>query len=439
MGTDAAITPATRRALRRFRVIQKLVALEWPMRLVDPIMGGFNPFLPAYRDNPYPTFKRLRERSPVLFHPVFRSFILTRHADCVRVLKDARFSVDRASTPLFRALDPERTLGPAVAASIKRSLLMLDPPDHTRLRKLVVKAFTPRVVERLRPRITEIVNDLLDAAERRGTLELIRDFAYPLPVIVIAEMLGIATRDRDRFKRWSDDLSALLDPFRLPTGLAQVRRAHEEMSEYFARVFDERRRAPQGDLVSALATVEEDGQRLDATDLLSITSLILGAGHETTTNLIANGVLALLRHPAEARRLVEQPGIAESAVDELLRYDSPVQMTDRIALDDCEVGGRRVLAGQIVGVMIGAANRDPAAYPDPDRLDLARTGEPHVAFGQGLHYCIGAALARVEAQIALPALFRRFPGLSAGPDALRYRASLVLRGPVALPLRIREA
>lgn len=436
MGTDAAVTPATRRALRRFRVIQKLVALEWPMRIVDPVMGGFNPFLPAYRQDPYPIYKRLRARNPVCFHPIFRSFILTRHADCERVLKDARFSVDRASTPLFRALDPDRTLGPEVAATLRRSLLMLDPPEHTRLRKLVVKAFTPRVVEQLRPRIAHIVDGLLGDMERRGETELIRDFAYPLPVIVIAEMLGVPTADRERFKRWSDDLSVLLDPFRIPTGIDAVRRAHEEMSAYFSRVFTERRREPRDDLVSALVTVEEGGQRLDEIDLLAITSLILGAGHETTTNLIANGTIALLRHPGERRRLVEDPEIAASAVEELLRYDSPVQMTDRIALDDCEIAGRRVTRGQIVGVMIGAANRDPAVYPDPDRLDLARQGEPHLAFGQGLHYCIGAALARVEAQIALPALFARFPRLTGNPDQVKYRASLVLRGPEALPLRV---
>jgi cytochrome P450 len=276
----------------------------------------------------------------------------------------------------------------------------------------------------------------LDQVAARGELELIGDLAYPLPVIVIAEMLGVPSEDRAAFKRWSDELAALLEPFLLPGRVREVRRAFDELSRYFRRVFAERRREPKDDLVSSLVVVEEEGGKLDEAELLSVTALLLGAGHETTTNLIANGVIALLRHPRELERLREHPELARSAVEELLRFDSPVQLTDRLALEDCRIGGHAIRAGDSVWVMIGAANRDPRVFPDPDQLDIGRGDNRHIAFGHGIHFCLGAALARLEAEIALPALLSRFPRVSGDLDRLTYKNSIVLRGPVTLPLRI---
>lgn len=431
---NETLTPE--RTLRKLRFLQRMVELEWPMRLANPLMGGFNPFVASYRQNPYPHYRRLRERAPVRFHPLLKVWLASGHAECVDVLRSPNFSVNRTNTPLFHALDPERTLGPELARVATQNLLMLDPPEHTRIRKLVSKAFTPRVVEALRPRIEHVVTELLDRVAARGELELIRDLAYPLPVIVIAEMLGVPSEDRAAFKRWSDELAALLEPFLLPSRVTDVRRAFDELARYFRRVFEERRREPKEDLVSSLVLVEEEGGKLDEAELLGVTALLLGAGHETTTNLIANGVIALLRHPEQLQKLREHPELARSAVEEILRFDSPVQLTDRLALRDCRVGGHSIRAGESVWVMIGAANRDPRVFPDPERLDVARGDNRHIAFGHGIHFCLGAALARLEAELALPALFARFPRLGADLERVTYGNSVVLRGPIALPLRI---
>jgi pimeloyl-[acyl-carrier protein] synthase len=312
---------------------------------------------------------------------------------------------------------------------------MLDPPDHTRLRRLVNKAFTPRVAESLRPRVMGLVDELLDAVASRREMELVHDLAYPLPVIVIAALLGVPSEDRDRFKEWSDTLTALLDPLQANRGLEPCQRAYEELTVYMRGVFEARRREPRDDLISALVAVEEQGEKLDETDLQALVMLILGAGHETTTNLIANAVLALLRHPAERRRLQDDPALIATAVEEFLRYDSPVQATDRVALEDCEIGGRPFRAGSTALMLLGSANRDPARFADPDRLDLGRTDNDHLSFGHGIHFCLGAALARVEAQVAVNALLARFPDLDGETAPRHWKRSLVLRGPTALRVR----
>jgi cytochrome P450 len=319
---------------------------------------------------------------------------------------------------------------------ILRSLLMLDPPDHTRLRGLVNRAFTPRVVEQLRPRIQQIVDELLDVAAAGGEMDLVRDLAYPLPVTVIAELLGVPAEDRDRLKRWSDELTVVIDPIGSGRSVESAAGAYAELSAYFEAVFEDRRLRPRDDLVSALVAAEQEGERLRGAELLALCALILGAGHETTTNLIGNAVLALLRHPGERKRLQDDPSLMESAVEEFLRYDSPVQATDRVASEDCEIGGQRIEAGRFVAVLIGAANRDPARFPEPDRLELGRADNRHLSFGQGVHYCLGAGLARVEAEIAIGSLLRRFPDVSGSADPPGYVPSLTLRGPTALPLSL---
>jgi cytochrome P450 len=414
-------------------LIETLVRWEWPMRALAPLIGAFNPFHPAYRADPYAAYRRLQSS-----HPVYRSrllrggCVLSRYDDIVAVLGDSRFSVDRSKATLFKRLDPFRGLSGDFVEAIQATLLMQDPPAHTRLRRLVNKAFTPRVVESLRPRIQGLVDEILDEVRSRREMDLVAELAYPLPVTVIAELLGVPTRDRDRVKRWSDALVVLLDPLQAEGGLGGAEAAFRELAAYMRDLFADRRRAPREDLISALVGVEDQGQTLGETELLALCFLILGAGHETTTNLIGNAVLALLRNPAERRRLQDDPSLAPRAVEEFLRYDSPVQATDRVATCDVDVVGLPVRQGAVVLCLLGAANRDPARFSDPDRLDLGRTENQHVAFGYGAHFCLGAALARTEAQIALGSLLRAFPDLDGDRDAGQWRKSVVLRGPSAL-------
>ena len=297
------------------RLLQRLIQLEWPVRLLSPLLGKFNPFAPEFRSDPYPQYRALRSSHPVYFSPLLRGWFLTRYRDVVRVLQDPRFSVDRRQSTVFRRLNAFGSLRPDFALAITRNLLMLDPPDHTRLRRLVNKAFTPRRVEGLRPRIQRIVDELLEAQRDTREMDLIRDLAYPLPVIVIAEMLGVPPEDRAVFKSWSEELVALLDPLQGENGLQSAERAYVELTDYFRAIFVRRRQEPKDDLVSALVAVEEQGDTLNETELLSLCMLILGAGNETTTNLIANAVLALLRHPDERRRLQSDPALMSSAVE----------------------------------------------------------------------------------------------------------------------------
>ncbi len=420
-----------------FRILAFLVRHPGLLRLVDPWFGLYNPLRSAHRRDPYPQYRALRERAPVYLHPLLGIWFLTRYEDGAGVLRDARFLADRTRSNLFRRRDPFAALPPAMREGILRSLLMLDPPDHTRLRGLVNRAFTPRVVEQLRPRIQALVDEALDAAAPRGEMDLVRDLAYPLPVTVIAELLGVPADDRERLKRWSDDLTVVIDPIGAGRSVETAAGAFQELSAYFETIFEARRQHPRDDLVSALVAAEQEGERLRGTELLSLCALILGAGHETTTNLVGNAVLALLRHPGERKRLQDDPGLIESAVEEFLRFDSPVQATDRVASEDCEIGGQRIEAGRFVAVLIGAANRDPARFPEPDRLDLGRADNRHLSFGHGVHYCLGAPLARVEAQIAVGTLLRRFPDLEGPTEPPGFLPSLTLRGPTALPLSLR--
>ena len=421
--------------LSLLRLFQTLIRWQWPIRLLNPLLGDFNPFLPEFRVDPYPFYRALQEKHRVyVSRALGGTCVVSRYDDIAAVLSDPRFSVDRPQADVFRRLQPFRGLSPDFTRAILSTLLMTDPPAHTRLRRLVNKAFTPRVVERLRARVQGLVDELLDAAAARGGMELVHELAYPLPVIVIAELLGIPVDDRARFKEWSDMLAVLLDPLQAVDGLAPTERAYGEIAAYMRPIFAERRRAPREDLISALVAVEDEGQTLSETELLSLVMLILGAGHETTTNLIANAVLALLRNPVERRRLQDDPALIGSAVEEFLRFDSPVQMTDRVATIDCEVAGRPIRKGAVVALLLGAANRDPARFADPDRLDLGRPDNHHLSFGHGAHFCLGAALARVEAQITIATLLRRFPDLDGERDPREWKRSLVLRGPTALRL-----
>lgn len=419
-----------------FRIFAFLVRHPGLLRLIDPWMGEYNPIRPSHRRDPYPQYHSLRSRAPVYLHPRFGVWFLSRYEDVVALLRDPRFIANRTRSAAFQRRDPFAGLPAELREGIEKSLLMTDAPDHTRMRNLVNKAFTPRVVERLRPRVEELVDEQLERVARAGEMELLADLAYPLPVTVIAELMGVPTEDRVKFKEWSVALRVLVDPIATMGGIEPAIRAYEEMSAYFREQFAERRDSPRDDLMTALVAAEEGGERLDEVELLALCALILGAGHETTTNLIGNSVLALLRNPGERKRLQDDPGLIESAVEEFLRYDSPVQVTDRVASEDCEIDGHEIPAGTFVATLLGAANRDPARFPDPDRLDIGRDDGRHVSFGQGPHFCPGAHLARMEAQIAIGALLRRFPDLDGPTEPAAWVPSMVLRGPTALPLSL---
>jgi cytochrome P450 len=316
-------------------------------------------------------------------------------------------------------------------------MLDRDPPDHTRLRGLVSKAFTPRVVEALRPHIQTIVDGLLDRVRGAGKMDLVEDFAYPLPVIVICEMLGVPLEDRERFKTWGLDIARGLDAIWLPPDSDVARRsvaARHELAEYFRDLIGRRRTEPRADLLSGLIAAEEAGDKLSEEELLATCILLLVAGHETTVNLIGNGTLALLRNPDQLERLRRQPDLIGAAVEELLRYDGPVQRTARIPSEDVVIGGRTIPKGEMVMPFMGAADRDPAQFPDPDRLDIARADNRHLAFGWGIHFCLGAPLARVEGQIAIGTLVRRLPDLALATERPEFRQSLTLRGLSSLPV-----
>src|SRR5438445_2128904 len=311
-----------------------------------------------------------------------------------------------------------------------------DPPSHTRLRSLVNKAFTPRVVEDLRPRIEALVDELLEDIGRRGAMEVISDYAYPIPITVIAEMLGVPRADRDIFRQWTQKIAVNLDPIRTPEQEATALEAGLRLRGYFSDILRERRKQRGADLISGLIHAQEESDSLSDEEILTMCNLLLIAGHETTVNLIGNGLLALLRHPEQRQRWQQDEGLARTAVEELLRFDSPVQLTGRVALEDLEVDGCTVRKGQAMVLLLGAGNRDPEQFANPEDLDLGREPNPHLSFGAGIHFCLGAPLARLEGQIALDRLVRRFPGMSLTQNEVGWRATVVLRGLKALPVTV---
>ena len=417
------------------RLLQWLVRRDWLLRLLSPAIGLFNPFLTENRRDPYPAYARIRERAGIYRAP-FGMFLASRYDDVAALLRDPRLSADRSQAPPFRLLRWANRDAPDFVNLIDRNLLNLDGTDHARIRGLVNKAFTPRRVAALRPRIEAIVDEHVSAIARHGECELVRDLAHPLPVIVIAELLGVPLSDREQFRGWSNGVVQIIDPLNAERGMARAKEAATALAAYFREMLALRRAEPRDDLLSAMILAEQDGRVLDERDLLSLSTLLLAAGHETTTNLIANAVLALLRFPDQAERLRAEPALLPSAVEEFLRFDSPVQFTDRVAVVDVELGGHLVRRGRPVGLLLAAANHDPAQFAAPHRLDVGRTENRHLAFGGGPHFCLGAPLARLEAELALGALLRRFAKLEGDPNAVRYRPSVLLRGPLELPLRV---
>jgi cytochrome P450 len=403
-----------------------------PQRALERLVGevcGRSTADPGFRADPHPDYHRLRAEGPVLHVPDIGEWLVTGYEESLAILRDPRFSSNGAHRRWPAGMAPTE---PSLFSTDSGStvLLFLDPPDHTRIRKLVSKAFTPRTVERLRPRVTEIVDEALDQAERDGGIDVVGDLGYTVPVTVICELMGVPVADRHLFAGWSSDASRLLDGFSLTAeeftravgGAAQV-------VNYFNGLFEERRRQPADDLVSALLAAEEAGDRLSEAELRSIAVLLFIAGHETTMNLIGNGTWALLRHPEQLARLHEDPSRAASAVEELLRFDGPVHVTGRIPTEDVEVGGHQFSAGDQVVVLLAAANRDPRRFESPDQLDLGRPDNHHLTFSQGMHYCLGAALARLEGAVTFGRLAERFGDrMTVETEPVTYRDHFVLRG-----------
>ena len=384
---------------------------------------AYNPLSDEVATDPYAVYRRLREKDPVHRMRLVDAWVLTRYEDADAMLRDhQRFAAEGR-----RFHDTGLT-----------TMLDIDPPDHTRLRSLVSRAFTPRSVSRWHERVQEITDRLLDAVADHDRIDLIAALGYPLPVTVIAEMLGVPAEDMDRFEGWSNDIALIVEPILSPAQVESVRRATEEIFAYFETIVEARRHEPRDDLVSALLAAEEEGDRLTREELLSTMLLILIAGNETTRNLIGNGMLALLRHPDQLQRLRDTPELLESAVDELLRYDSPVQLDGRVVREDLEMGGKRLRAGQKAIALLGAANRDPAAFQDPDTLDFERKEKSHLSFGRGIHYCLGASLALLEARIAFRCLLDRFVSIRLAAEP-RHRDGIVLRGLESLWIEVERA
>ena len=391
---------------------------------------------PEFKGNPYPFYARLRAEAPVyrITLPTRETaWLITRYDDVAAVLKDERFVKDTANalTPRQAARQPWFR---KIFKSLKRNMLNQDPPHHTRLRALVNKSFTPRLVEQMRGRIQRLTDDLLDVVQGKGHMELIRDYALPLPTTIISEMLGVPASDRHQFHRWSN---AVMSAAHSTWGLVKAVPNALLLMRYLRKFIDKRRADPQDDLVSALAQAEEAGDKLSEDELLAMVFILLVAGHETTVNLIGNGTLALLEHPDQMERLRDDPALIKPAVEELLRYASPVDTaTERYAREDVTIAGVTIPRGDMVYVVIASANRDERQFPNPDSLDIAREPNKHLAFGLGAHFCVGAPLARLEGQIAISTLLRRVSDLrlAVPSQVLRWRRGLLLRGLEALPV-----
>jgi cytochrome P450 len=392
-------------------------------------------FTPEFHADPHPLYHELRAEGPLVTIAGFESWLATGYEVVACLLRDGRF---RSGFPRDSAEGPDAEWAqksPTTFHTFQRMMLLAHGADHARLRGLVSRAFTPRMVERLRPRIQKLVDELLDAASGRDEIDLIRDFAYPLPVTVIAELFGVPTEDAEKLKRWSVPLAQILDGMTRSSKLLEAEEAALEMRDYLRVQFGRHRAQPGEDLLDGLLAARDEGDRLSEDELFGACMLLLLAGHETTTNLIGNGVLALLRQRGQWERLCRDPGLAPGAVEECLRFDGPVQFTSRRPTLDVEVFGQRIPEEQEVVLVLAAANRDPARFPDPDRLDIGRRDDAHLSFGHGMHFCLGASLARLEATLAFGALARRLPKLELATDDVRWRPGFAIRALTALPVR----
>ena len=385
---------------------------------LDQLQSFYHAKLP----DPYPVYHQLRSEDPVHWSDLIGAWILTRYEDVKAVANDPRFSSVRAHYFMDQLPETAQQRLRPLGHQLALWLIHLDPPDHTRIRSLVHKAFAPRVVAGLRIRIHQIVNELLDEVQEAGAMDVMREFAYPLTAAVIAELLGIPPEDRTQFSQWSDSINGFVGAAHVTTRRAELaQQSMLELMEYLHDLIEQRRRSPKDDFMTSLIAVEEEGDKLNEEELLALCVLLLFAGHETTANQIGNAVLALLRNPDQLEKLRRKPALITSTVEELLRYDSSVQRIGRVATEDVDICGRRVQQGEFVAAMLGAANRDPIHFGEYDKLDIERALNNHLSFGYGKHYCIGAPLARLEIEIAINTILSRFPSLRLqGPEVEWY-------------------
>lgn len=391
---------------------------------------------PEIRADPYPFYTELRSQDPIHWDESLGFWVLTRYADIAAVYADPRFSRAQGLRRGYERLpEAEQKIAEPVYRSFSKTMFYSDPPYHTRLRGLVNNAFTPNAVEQMRSYVQQTVDQLLEAVQARGEMDAIRDLAHPLPIMVVAQMLGLPAQERLRFKQWSDDLFAILGSVpHAPELMERAARSLAELTEYLTTLSDARRRQPQNDLISALVRVVEKGERLTQEELIANVTILLSAGHETTSNLIGNGLLALLRHPDQMQKLHENPDLIASAVEEMMRYDNPVQIAYRSAAEDVEIGGKCIRKGNLVNSILAAGNRDPERFSEPDRFDIRRDEGRHLGFGLGIHFCLGAPLVRLEAQIAFDTILRRFPALHLATDHWEWQEHPIFRGVKSLPL-----
>jgi hypothetical protein len=396
----------------------------------------YKPNDPAFLADPFPLYRRLRDEDPVHWSPRLKAWVLTRYDDVKRVCLDSSMSSDRLR-PFFATLPPPEAQRVAeLARYLTLWMVFRDPPEHTRLRRLAAKVFHVRSIHALRPNVERLTNSLLDALDGKKEFDFIADFAGPLPALVIIDMLGAPREELARLKHLSDEMALFIGSARdAPEKYERASAATREMAGIFRELVSARRAAPQRDLLSELVAIDEGGDRLTEDELVATCILLLFAGHETTTHHLANGLLALMRFPDQLERLRSDPAIAPAAVEELLRYDGPIGAQVRIVQEPHRLHGKTLRAGERVFLLMNAANRDPRAYPDPDRLDLERNGVPHLTFGFGAHICLGFPLARLEGQVALPAVLARWRRLALVTEALEWMDSMVLRGMKAMPLR----
>ncbi|WP_028611662.1 cytochrome P450 family protein [Paenibacillus harenae] len=380
--------------------------------------------------NPYPAYSEIRDQDPVyrfLLPNGHYAWMITRYDDAVDVLNDTRFVTNPPFENHAQAEEPHKEI-------ISRNLLSVNPADHRRLRRLIQKAFTPRMIERLRGRIEEISNELLDQVQDKGEMNLIEDYAFPLPIMVICEMLGVPIEDQDKFHEWSN---VIMEGFNNPTFEEQSEAVMIAFVDYLQDLIARRRSQLQEDLISDLLSVEDEGDILSEQELYALVFVLIIAGHETTVNLIGNGVLALLEHPEQKEKLQLQPELILGAIEEMLRYNGPAEVSNiRWVTDDVEIRGKRIRKGEMLFISFASADRDPEQFADPDTFDITRAANNHIAFGKGVHYCLGAPLARLEGEIAISALLRRMPGLrlKTASDDLAWRPGMIIRGVKEIPV-----
>ena len=390
-----------------------------------PIAGRPNRLDPATVHDPYPRYEQLRSEDPVHWNEGIQVWVLTRYQDVLDALRNPHLSSVTIPTLLRQTGSGDE----ALEKIFLDMMLFSDPPDHTRLRSLANKAFTPTVLAGIRSQIQDTVDRLLDDVQERGSMEVISDLAYPLPSVVISELLGVADGDLERFKKWTNVIAAFLGNIReVEDNIGPARESVAELNRFLKETIAKRRAEPKDDLLSALVTAEDQGDSFSEDELYSMCIMLIFAGHETTTNLIGNGILALIENPSQLELLRNQPSLIESTVEEIIRHNGPVQSISRIALEDLQIGNKQIANGDRISLTLGAANRDPERFSDPDRFNIERTDGRHIGFGFGIHFCLGAALARMEGQAAIGSVVSRMPELALGEQTLEWRYNPVLRG-----------